>query len=214
MWHLPTAHDPPTGKEFIEMAAKEFGVIPKYRVPSRPMLRVALRRSREMTILCLPKVTEHHDRVSSLLQPGKAVFANGQIMCEPGPPHSVGLIVFTCARMSSREPNTLRACGADDGTANRTPSAWMISLARFLAQRQIVFLVWVSFSEQKWVTFAERRRVAGWFNPLVRESYEKLYQNDSSYLFDSTKFAREFGFAGTPYPEGIRTAVDSDRRKT
>jgi len=35
------------------------------------------------------------------------------------------------ARMSSRNPSTLRACGADDGTANRTPSAWMISLARF-----------------------------------------------------------------------------------
>ena len=40
-WHLPTAPAPPTGKEFIEMAAKEFGVAPKYRVLSRPMLRVA-----------------------------------------------------------------------------------------------------------------------------------------------------------------------------
>jgi len=95
VWHLPTAPDPPTGKEFIGMAAKEFGVAPKYRVLSRPMLRVA-----------------------------------------------------------------------------------------------------------------------GWFNPLVRESYEMLYQSDSPYLFDSTKFTREFGFAGTPYPEGIRIAADSYRRKT
>jgi nucleoside-diphosphate-sugar epimerase len=95
VWHLPTAPDPPTGKEFIAMAAKEFGVTPKYRVLSRPMLRVA-----------------------------------------------------------------------------------------------------------------------GWFNPLVRESYEMLYQSDSPYRFDSTKFAKEFGFAGTPYPEGIRIAVDSYKRKT
>jgi nucleoside-diphosphate-sugar epimerase len=95
IWHLPTAPDPPTGKEFIAMAAKEFGVTPKYRVLSRPMLRVA-----------------------------------------------------------------------------------------------------------------------GWFNPLVRESYEMLYQSDSPYRFDSTKFAKEFGFAGTPYPEGIRIAVDSYKRKT
>ncbi len=93
VWHLPTAPDPPTGKEFIAMAAKEFGVAPKYRVLSRPMLRVA-----------------------------------------------------------------------------------------------------------------------GWFNPLVRESYEMLYQSDSRYLFDSTKFAREFGFSGTPYLEGIRIAVASYRR--
>jgi len=93
VWHLPTAPDPPTGKEFVEMAAKEFGVAPKYRVLSRPMLRVA-----------------------------------------------------------------------------------------------------------------------GWFKPLIGESYEMLYQSDSPYLFDSTKFAREFGFAGTPYGEGIRIVADSYKR--
>ena len=37
-------------------------------------------------------------------------------------------------------------------------------------------------------------RIAGWFDPLVGESYEMLYQSDSPYLFDSGKFAREFGF--------------------
>ncbi len=94
VWHLPTAPDSPTGKEFIAIAAKEFGVAPKFRVLSRPMLQVT-----------------------------------------------------------------------------------------------------------------------GWFNPLVRESYEMLYQNDSPYLFDSTKFAKEFGFAGTPYPEGIRIAADPYKRK-
>jgi len=56
-----------------------------------------------------------------------------------------------------RELNRLRACGADDGTANRTPSAWMISLVIFLAQRQIVFFVWVTFGERKWSILAERR---------------------------------------------------------
>jgi nucleoside-diphosphate-sugar epimerase len=47
-------------------------------------------------------------------------------------------------------------------------------------------------------------RVVGWFNPVVREMNEMLYQNDSPYLFDSTKYARAFGFAGTPYGESIR----------
>ncbi len=92
VWHLPTAAGPPTGKEFIEMAASAFGVPAKYRVLSRPMLRVA-----------------------------------------------------------------------------------------------------------------------GWFNPTVRESYEMLYQNDSAYVFDSTKFAKAVGFAGTPYAEGIRATADSYR---
>jgi nucleoside-diphosphate-sugar epimerase len=57
-------------------------------------------------------------------------------------------------------------------------------------------------------------RIAGWFNPLVAESYEMLYQSDSPYLFDSSKFAREFGFAGTPYADGIRTTAASYKSAT
>jgi nucleoside-diphosphate-sugar epimerase len=93
VWHLPTSSPPPTGKEFIEMAARAFGVEAKYRVLNRPMLRM------------------------------------------------VGL-----------------------------------------------------------------------FNSQVRELYEMLYQNDSPYLFDSTKFARAFGFGGTPYGDGIRISAGSYKK--
>lgn len=54
-------------------------------------------------------------------------------------------------------------------------------------------------------------RVAGWFNPLVGEVFEMLYQNDSPYLFDSSKFTKAFGLAGTPYAEGIRATAASYR---
>lgn len=94
VWHLPTTPEPPTGKEFITMAAKEFDVKPKYRVLNRPMIRLV-----------------------------------------------------------------------------------------------------------------------GWFDPKVRESYEMLYQNDSPYLFDSTKYTSEFGFTGTPYAEGIRLSVRSYKQQ-
>ena len=92
-WHVPTTPNPLTGKAFVALAAKEFGVVPRHRVLSRPMLRIA-----------------------------------------------------------------------------------------------------------------------GWFDPLVAESYEMLYQSDGPYLFDSSKFAREFGFAGTPYADGIRTTAASFKR--
>ena len=36
-----------------------------------------------------------------------------------------------------------------------------------------------------------------------------LYQNDSPYLFDSSKFKRAFSFSGTPYAEGIRATAFS-----
>ena len=93
-WHVPTTPNPPTGKEFVALAAKELDVAPRHRVLSRPMLRIA-----------------------------------------------------------------------------------------------------------------------GWFDPVVAESYEMLYQSDGPYLFDSTKFAREFGFPGTPYGEGIRTTAASFKRE-
>ncbi len=93
-WHVPTTANPPTGKEFVELVAKEFGRAPKYRVLSRPMLKVA-----------------------------------------------------------------------------------------------------------------------GWFDPLVRESYEMLYQSDSAYVFDSSKYSREFGFAGTGYAQGVRVTAESFRKK-
>jgi nucleoside-diphosphate-sugar epimerase len=57
-------------------------------------------------------------------------------------------------------------------------------------------------------------RFVGWFNPLVGEVYEMLYQNDSSYLFGSSKFAKAFDFSGTPYAQGIRgTAASFERAR-
>lgn len=40
VWHLPTAGNPPTGKEWIEMAAKELGAKPTYREASKFMLKL------------------------------------------------------------------------------------------------------------------------------------------------------------------------------
>jgi len=54
-------------------------------------------------------------------------------------------------------------------------------------------------------------RLAGWFNPMIRELNEMLYQNDSPYLFDSSKYARAFGFGGTPYADAIRETAAAYR---
>ena len=89
-WHVATTANPPTGKEFIAMAAKDFGVAPRYRVLSRLMVRLV-----------------------------------------------------------------------------------------------------------------------GWFKPVVGEIYEMLYQNDSPYLFDSSKLERAFSFNGTSYADGIRATAAS-----
>jgi nucleoside-diphosphate-sugar epimerase len=54
-------------------------------------------------------------------------------------------------------------------------------------------------------------RLVGLFNGVVRESVEMLYQNDSDYLFDGSKFETAFGFTPTNYDQGIKATVRSMR---
>jgi hypothetical protein len=63
------------------------------------------------------------------LPPANAVLPARQDTAEPAPAELAQLAVFIGTRMCFRKVSTLRASGEDDGTANRTPSAWMISLA-------------------------------------------------------------------------------------
>jgi nucleoside-diphosphate-sugar epimerase len=91
-WHVPTASDPPTGQEFVQMVAKAFSVEPRYRILGRPLIKIA-----------------------------------------------------------------------------------------------------------------------GLFNSDIRESYEMLYQSESEYLFDSSKFTKAFHFEPSAYAEGIRRTAGAYR---
>lgn len=52
-------------------------------------------------------------------------------------------------------------------------------------------------------------RMAGLFNPTIREIVEMLYQYEIPTIFDSSKFERRFAFTPTPYARGIEeTARD------
>ncbi len=51
--------------------------------------------------------------------------------------------------------------------------------------------------------------LAGAFNKLMYELKEMLYQNDSAYIFDSSKFNKAFNFTPTPYEEGIKITAAS-----
>jgi nucleoside-diphosphate-sugar epimerase len=51
-------------------------------------------------------------------------------------------------------------------------------------------------------------QLMGLFNKPLRENIEMLYQNDSDYLFDSSKFDQAFPFEKVTYPEGIKRTVE------
>jgi nucleoside-diphosphate-sugar epimerase len=55
-------------------------------------------------------------------------------------------------------------------------------------------------------------RLAGWFDTTIGNLHEMLYQYESDYIFDSTKFNKAFGFRPTSYVEGIRMCAQGYRR--
>jgi len=56
-------------------------------------------------------------------------------------------------------------------------------------------------------------RLAGMTNRNIRESYEMLYQSEFDYVFDSSKFEKQFGFAPTPYKQGIEETIEHFRQR-
>ena len=50
-------------------------------------------------------------------------------------------------------------------------------------------------------------RIFGMFTPVIGELYEMLYQYDRDYIFDSSKFEKEFNFKPISYSEGIKESV-------
>jgi len=50
--------------------------------------------------------------------------------------------------------------------------------------------------------------IGRWINEIIRERTEMLHQNDSAYLFDSTKIEKAFSFRATTYSRGIYKLYD------
>jgi len=80
-----------------------------------------LKRSREMTILCSPKVIQHHRRVRSPLPGGTPFLPVGKIRSRRPRRLSINRPLSRERGDTCRELRALRACGADDGKAARTP---------------------------------------------------------------------------------------------
>ena len=62
---------------------------------------------------------------------------------------------------------------------------------------------------KKWMA-----KMLGLFIKVIKESVEMLYQNDSDYLFDSTKFEKTFNYKPISYEEGIINTAKSINKKS
>ena len=119
-----------------------------------------LRHSREMTLLCSPKVSQHHHRAGARFR----LDTKGPCPCANTGASSVlrvWLIALFTIQGYLRPINAPQAPPAqgpcpDDGESNRTLRVDDIA-DHLRSPRRILFFVWVTLNEQKWATFDERR---------------------------------------------------------
>jgi nucleoside-diphosphate-sugar epimerase len=93
---------------------------------------------------------------------------------------------------------------------------WHLPAAEPLTGRQFLALAFEAAGHPAKVGVVPRPmiRIAGLFNPLVRELNETLYQFERPFVLDASKFQRAFGpFEPTPHPEAVRRTVDWFRRR-
>lgn len=130
--------------------------------------------------------------VADNLRKGK----KAQVFGDPGKIHTY---TFTpdAARATALLGNTPDAYGREwhlPTTQERlTQMDWIRMIARQLGREPDVQRVPVPLI-----------RLLGLFLPVMREFPEMIYQNESDYIFDSSRFEKRFGIRATPPGEGIR----------
>jgi nucleoside-diphosphate-sugar epimerase len=93
--------------------------------------------------------------------------------------------------------------------------AWHLPATEPLTGRQFLELVFEAAGHPPKLGVVSRPliRIAGLFNPFLRELTETLYQFERPFVSDASKFQRAFGpFEPTPHPEAVRRTVAWFRR--
>jgi nucleoside-diphosphate-sugar epimerase len=93
---------------------------------------------------------------------------------------------------------------------------WHLPAAEPLTGRRFLALVFEAAGHPPKIGVASRPmiRIAGLFNPFLRELNETLYQFERPFVSDPAKFQRAFGpFESTPHPQAVGRTVDWFRRR-
>jgi nucleoside-diphosphate-sugar epimerase len=107
-------------------------------------------------------------------------------------------------------PDAGKATALLGNTASAYNQVWHLPTDKnALNGKQLIALVAKEFGvPPKHMTFPRwMLQLVALFNPIVKESIEMLYQSESDYLFDSSKFDAAFTFPTTTYAQGITETV-------
>jgi nucleoside-diphosphate-sugar epimerase len=86
---------------------------------------------------------------------------------------------------------------------------WIVPNDRTMTARQAADIFFRAAGKQSRLSRIPHAVIAaaGVFSPLLRELTEMLYQKEEPYVVDGSRFARQFGFAPTPFEEGVRRTI-------
>jgi len=107
-------------------------------------------------------------------------------------------------------PDAGKATAILGNTASAFDQTWHLPTdLNVLTGSEIVKLAAEALSKEAKITILPKWmiRMVGLFNPIIRESVEMLYQYESDYLFDSSKFDKTFKFTKVSYPDGIKEVM-------
>jgi nucleoside-diphosphate-sugar epimerase len=87
---------------------------------------------------------------------------------------------------------------------------WNVPCAEAVTMRRFVEIVFEAAGHQPRLRAAPRwgLALAALFNPTLRAVTEQLYQSERSWVVDSSKFERVFGWKASPLPEAVRATVE------
>ena len=87
---------------------------------------------------------------------------------------------------------------------------WLLPSAETRTTAELTQLMYGAAGTQGRMSKAPRPaiRVLSWFNPMLREVWEMLYEFDEPFVVDSSKFASTFGWRGTPLQVAAKETVD------
>jgi nucleoside-diphosphate-sugar epimerase len=107
-------------------------------------------------------------------------------------------------------PDAARATAMLGNDARADGQVWHLPTAKDpLTGRQWIEAFAKEMNVQPKMQLASRSivKIMGWFNPIMKEFVEMLYQYDRDYILDSSKFEKTFNFKPTAYSDGIKEIV-------
>jgi nucleoside-diphosphate-sugar epimerase len=141
--------------------------------------------------------TAFHLMVCQNLKKGKAA----QCLCADNLKHSYSYTPDVAAGMALLG-NTEQAYGQIWNLPTASPA---------LTEREFIELAAAAFGVSPRLKVLRKWMIKGasFFDSMISEIYEMLYQNEYEYVFDSSKFEKAFNYKPVPYTEGVEKTVEA-----